>query len=139
MLPNLFGTGRLTADPELRFIPSGDAVTKVRLAFNSRKKVDGEWVDGDVLFIDGTVWRQAAENAAESLQRGDEVVVTGRVKTRSWETDDGQKRSMPELAIDSIGPSLRTATAKVNRVARSDAPAAADPWVSGGSDETPPF
>ncbi len=139
-LPNVCGAARLISDPELRFTASGAAVAKLRLAFNSRKKTDsGEWVDADVFYVDGTLWRQAAENAVESLSKGDEVVVTGRIKTRSWEGDDGQKRSMPELMIDSVGPSVRSATVTVNRVARSGAGnATSDPWAAGG-DDAPPF
>jgi len=134
-LPTLSGTGRLTADPELRFAPSGTAVCKVNLAFNSRRRNDrGEWEDADVLFVSGTVFKEVAENVAESLRKGDEVVVSGRLKTRSYETKEGEKRSVTELVIDSIGPSLRFAQAKVQKMGRSSsggAPApSGDPWAS---------
>lgn len=134
-LPTLSGTGRLTADPELRFAPSGTAVCKVNVAFNSRRKnAQGEWEDADVLFVGGTLFKEAAENAAETLGKGDEVIVSGRLKTRQWETPDGEKRSTVELLIDSIGPSLRYAQAKVQKMGRSSqggtAAAADDPWAS---------
>lgn len=148
-LPTLSGTARLTGDPELRFAPSGTAVCKVSLAFNSRKKneASGQWEDADTFFITGTLFKQAAENATESLAKGMEVVVTGRLKTRSWEDkESGQKRSMPELLIDSIGPSITYATAKVTKNDRNGggqrqaAPAADDPWAStGGFADEPPF
>lgn len=122
MLPTLSGTARLTADPELRFSPSGVAVVKVGLAFNSRRRNQaGEWEDGDVFFVSGTTFKEHAEHIAESLWRGTEVVVTGRLKTHSWEDRaSGQKRSTPELLIDTIGPSLRFATAKVSKAERPD-------------------
>src|SRR5207237_5718091 len=105
-LPTLSGVGRLTGDAELRFTPSGTAVAKVSLAFNARKKDEnGNWTDGDVFFVTGTLFNKAAENAAETYTKGVEVVVTGRLKTRQWETDQGEKRSMTELLIDAIGPS----------------------------------
>lgn len=139
-LPNLSGTARLTGEPELRFTPQGTAMCKVPLAFNSRKKNDaGEWVDGDTLFITGTVWKDAAEAAAEHLRKGQEVAVTGRPKTRSWESD-GQKRSTIELLIDSIGPTLRTLAKSASREkpAGKTATGEGDPWAAGPSDE-PPF
>lgn len=138
-LPMMSGTGRLIDDPELRFTPSGKAVAKVRLAFNSRRKnpQTNEWEDGDVFFVDGTVWGQEAENLAESLSRGVEVVVIGRLKTRKYETREGEKRSVVELAVDSIGPTLKYATAQVRRMDRKSqdggAPSAGfdDPWATG--------
>lgn len=116
-LPSLNGTARLIEDPELRFAASGGAVVKVRLAFNSRKKdpQSGEWKDDASFFVTGTAFGQAAENIAETLTRGLEVVVSGRMKTDSWESKEGEKRSAPALLIDSIGPSLRSATAKVSK------------------------
>jgi single-strand DNA-binding protein len=116
-LPSLNGTARLIEDPELRFAASGGAVVKVRLAFNSRKKdpQSGEWKDDSSFFVTGTAFGQAAETIAETLTRGLEVVVSGRMKTDSWESKDGEKRSAPALLIDSIGPSLRSATAKVSK------------------------
>lgn len=116
-LPSVNGTARLIEDPELRFAASGGAVVKVRLAFNSRKKdpQSGEWKDDASFFVTGTAFGQAAENIAETLTRGLEVVVSGRMKTDSWETKEGEKRSAASLLIDSIGPSLKSATAKVTK------------------------
>src|SRR3990170_7198222 len=112
--------GNLTDDPELRFPPSGAAVAKFRVASTPRimDRTSGEWKDGEPLFLSCSVWRQAAENVAESLQRGARVVVTGRLKQRSYETREGEKRTVVELEVDEIGPSLRYATAKVNKVTR---------------------
>jgi single-strand DNA-binding protein len=115
-LPALNGTARLIDDPELRYSAAGKAVAKIRLAFNSRKKNDaGEWVDADSFFIDGKVFGQTAENIAESLARGMEVTVSGRLRTEKWENQQGEKRSAPALLIDSIGPTLTYATAKVEK------------------------
>ncbi|MFJ8687391.1 single-stranded DNA-binding protein [Micromonospora wenchangensis] len=153
-LPPIFGTARLLDDPELRFAPSGVAVCRVRLAFNSRKKNDttGQWEDADTLFVDGTVFKQEAENVAESLTRGAEVVVYGRLKTEQYTTREGEKRSATKLMIDGIGPSLKFATAKPQKLARSSGGQQGggdDPWASGGAvptrtsgggfDEDPPF
>ncbi|MFB7738276.1 single-stranded DNA-binding protein [Streptomyces sp. NPDC056112] len=114
-LPNVNGTARLIEDPQLRYSASGSAVVTVRLAFNSRKKdQSGQWVDDATCFLDGKVFGQAAENLAESVARGLEVVVSGRLKTESWE-QDGAKRSKTVLLVDSIGPALRYATAKVSK------------------------
>jgi len=162
-LPTLTGTARLMQDPELRFGASGTAVVKVRLAFNSRKKdpQSGEWKDDASFFIDGKAFGQAAENLAESLSRGVEVVVSGRLKTEQWEKD-GEKRSGPALLIDSIGPSLRGATATVTKAGgsgqgqqqyqqarqRSSQEGREDPWATSGAaaqagagswSEDPPF
>jgi single-strand DNA-binding protein len=111
--------GNLTDDPELRFTPSGAAVAKFRVASTPRFFKDGEWKDGDPLFLSCTVWRQAAENVAESLQRGARVIVSGRLRQRSYETREGEKRTVIELEVDEIGPSLRYATAKVQKMSRS--------------------
>lgn len=113
--------GNLTDDPELRFTPSGAAVTKFRVASTPRfmDRQTNEWKDGEPLFLSCTVWRQAAENVAESLQRGARVIVSGRLKQRSYETRDGEKRTVIELDVDEIGPSLRYATAKVQKLSRS--------------------
>jgi len=111
--------GNLTDDPELRFTPSGAAVAKFRVASTPRFFKDGEWKDGDPLFLSCTVWRQAAENVAESLQRGARVIVSGRLRQRSYETKEGEKRTVIELEVDEIGPSLRYATAKVQKMSRS--------------------
>jgi single-strand DNA-binding protein len=117
-LPTLTGVGRLTADPELRFTSSGTAVCKVSIAFNARRKNDrGEWEDGDSYFAYGTAFNKLAENLAESLSKGTEVNVTGRLKTRQYEKD-GEKRSVVELLIDAIGPNLAYATAKVEKASR---------------------
>lgn len=114
-LPVLNGTARLIEDPQLRYAASGGAVVKIRLAFNSRKKdQSGEWVDDAVFYIRGTAFGKAAENIAETLQRGMEVVVSGRMKTESWESN-GEKKEAPSLLVDSIGPSLRMATARVEK------------------------
>src|SRR6185503_2394798 len=113
--------GNLTDDPELRFTPSGAAVAKFRVASTPRfmDKQTNEWKDGEPLFLTCNVWRQAAEHVAESLQRGARVIVTGRLRQRSYETREGEKRTVMELEVDEIGPSLRYATAKVQKMARS--------------------
>jgi single-strand DNA-binding protein len=143
--------GNCVEDPELRFTPAGQPVAKFRVASTPRylDKSTNEWKDGDSLFLTCTVWRQAAENVAESLTRGMRVIVTGRLKQRSYETKEGEKRTVYELEVDDVGPSLRNASAKVTKVTRSK-PAAdrgqdqgdADPWAKDAgpdySDE-PPF
>ena len=161
--------GNLVDDPELRFTPSGAAVAKFRIASTPRymDRQTNEWKDGESLFLTCNVWRQAAENAAESLQRGMRVIVQGRLKQRSYETKEGEKRTVFEVEVDEVGPSLRNATAKVTKTQRSgggfgsqggsggfggppaDDPwatpavqgAAADPWGSAGgtSGDEPPF
>ena len=110
--------GNLVDDPELRFTPSGVAMAKVRFAVNRRFQRGGEWQE-ETSFFGGTLWREAAENAAESLQKGVRVIVTGRLEQRNWETAEGEKRSIIEVAIDEIGPSLRWATAQVTKSPRS--------------------
>ena len=114
--------GNLTADPELRFTQSGAAVASFTVASTPRTfdKQSGEWKDGEALFLRCNVWRQVAENVAESLTRGSRVLVTGRLRQRSFETKEGEKRTVVELEVDEIGPSLRYATAKVNKVSRGD-------------------
>ena len=152
--------GNLTDDVELRYTPSGAAVAKFRLASTPRflDKPSGEWKDGEPLFLSCSVWRQAAEHVAESLTRGARVVVVGRLKQRSYETREGEKRTSLELDVDEVGPSLRYATAKVQKMSRSGGngggsfgggqPAGDDAWstgpaagAAGGSsfDEAPPF
>jgi len=160
--------GNLTDDPELRFTPSGAAVAKFRIASTPRflDKASGEWKDGDPLFLACNIWRQAAENVAESLQRGSRVIVTGRLRQRSYETKEGEKRTVYELEVDEIGPSLKYATAKVQKMQRSGGGGFGasgggnssnggggnfdDPWASaapagkpagsgGNFDEEPPF
>jgi single-strand DNA-binding protein len=138
-------TGNLVDDPELRFTPAGQPVAQFRIASTPRfyDQKANEWKDGDGLFLTCKVWRQAAENVAESLQRGMRVIVQGRLKQRSYETKEGEKRTVYEVEVDDCGPSLQWAAAKVSRntqgsQGRSSKPAAstaADPW---GQDE-PPF
>ncbi len=112
--------GNLVDDPELRFTASGVAMARIRFAVNRRYQRDGEWQE-DTSFFAGTLWRDAAENAAESLQKGMRVIITGRLEQRSWETAEGEKRSVVEVSVDEIGPSLRWATAVVTKSPRSDA------------------
>jgi len=161
--------GNLVGDPELRYTPTGQAVATFRVASTPRymDRTTNEWKDGESLFLSCNVWRQAAENVAESLQRGMRVIVSGRLKQRSYETKEGEKRTVYEIEVDEVGPSLRNASAKVIRSNRSagsgfgggssgsggqggygggaaqsgrgnDDPWAADPADSGFSDE-PPF
>ena len=156
--------GNLVDDPELRFTPAGQPVAKFRVASTPRylDKNTNEWKDGDSLFLTCNVWRQAAENVAESLTRGMRVIVSGRLRQRSYETKEGENRTVYEVEVDDVGPSLRNASAKVNKVARSNGSGGgqggpgggraaggqggsgqdADPWASDGggnySDE-PPF
>jgi len=147
--------GNLTDDPELRYTPNGAAVANFTVASTPRflDKATNEWKDGDALFLRCSIWRQAAENVAESLTRGARVIVSGRLKQRSYETKEGEKRTVYEVEVDEIGPSLKYATAKVNKTTRSGAGGGGggfggpsdDPWgspaparVGGGMDE-PPF
>jgi single stranded DNA-binding protein len=115
--------GNLVADPELRFTPNGQAVATFRVASTPRfrDQQSGEWKDGESLFLTCNVWRQAAENVAESLQRGMRVIVQGRLKQRSYETREGEKRTVFEVEADEVGPSLKNATAKVNKSQRQGA------------------
>ena len=150
--------GNLVDDPELRFTPSGAAVANFRVASTPRTydRQSGEWKDGEALFLSCSVWRQAAENVAESLQRGMRVIVQGRLKSRSYDDREGNKRTVFEIDVDEVGPSLRSATAKVTRASRSGSgegqsgsysgggqPASSqpaggsDPWASGGSSPQP--
>lgn len=141
--------GNLTADPELKFLPDGAAVANFTVASTPRTfdRQSGEWRDGDPLFMRCAIWRQAAENVCESLQRGARVVVQGRLKQRSFE-HEGQKRTVVEMDVDEIGPSLRYATAKVNKVERSggggqrqqSGSTGEDPFAGQASaDQEPPF
>jgi single-strand DNA-binding protein len=146
--------GNLTADPELRFTPSGAAVANFTVASTPRQfdRQSNEWKDGETLFMRCSVWRDAAENVAESCQRGMRVIVSGRLKSRSYETKEGEKRTVVEMDVDEIGPSLRSATAKVNKTQRGGGGGgfgggqgnqgggwsggggqAEDPWATGGS------
>ena len=150
--------GNLTADPELRFTPSGAAVANFTVASTPRTfdRQANEWRDGDAMFINCAVWRQAAENVAESLQKGTRVIVQGRLKSRSYETREGERRTVFEIDVDEIGPALRYATAKVSRnsgsgggsggagggaggpagggsASRPSGGYGEDPWATGGS------
>jgi single-strand DNA-binding protein len=126
MSSNVTLIGNLVDDPELRFTPSGVAMAKIRMAVNRRwRDQAGEWQE-NTSFFTGTVWREQAEQVAESLQKGARVIVTGRLEQRSWETEQGEKRSVVEVQIDEIGPSLRWATATVNKTQRQDG------WSEGG-------
>ncbi len=145
--------GNLTGDPELRFTPSGAAVANFTVASTPRQfdRQSNEWKDGETLFMRCSVWRDAAENVAESLQRGTRVIVSGRLKSRSYETKEGEKRTVIEMEVDEVGPSLRYATAKVNKTQRSGGGGFGggqqgssgggfgggaqqdDPWATGGS------
>jgi single-strand DNA-binding protein len=155
--------GNLVDDPELRFTPAGQPVARFRIASTPRFRdnASGEWKDGDSLFLTCNVWRQAAENVAESLQRGMRVIVSGRLRQRTYETKEGEKRTVYEVEVDDVGPSLRNASAKVNRANRSGGQggqgsgsgyggqgssgggsrADADPWASdsGSYSDEPPF
>jgi single-strand DNA-binding protein len=149
--------GNLTNDPELRFTPSGAAVASFTVASSSRvlDKTTNEWKDGESVFMRCSVWRQYAENVAESLTKGTRVIVSGRLKQRSYETREGEKRTVMELEVEDVGPALRFATAKVNRVQRqgggfgeggsgasagsfSSAPTD-DPWASGPAGGAPAY
>jgi single-strand DNA-binding protein len=156
---NITLIGNLTSDPELRFTPNGAAVAKFTVASTPRymDRQTNEWKDGDTLFLNCNIWRQAAENVAESLTRGMRVIVSGRLKQRSYETKEGEKRTVYEVEVDEVGPSLRNATAKVTKTTRQGggastftaAEATDDPWASttpagGGwgaavAEEQPPF
>jgi len=127
--------GNLTDDPELRFTPSGAAVAKFRIASTPRTldRQSGEWKDGEPLFLACNIWRDAAEHVAESLQRGARVIVQGRLRQRSYETREGEKRTVYELEVDEIGPSLRYATAKVQRMNRSGGGGGGGFGASGGA------
>jgi single-strand DNA-binding protein len=147
--------GNLVEDPELRFTPAGQPVAKFRVASTPRylDKSTNEWKDGDSLFLSCVVWRQAAENVAESLTRGMRVIITGKLKQRSYETREGEKRTVYELEVDEVGPSLRNASAKVQKATRTStgnggqgaaatSSKQADPWASdaaGGYSDEPPF
>jgi single-strand DNA-binding protein len=141
--------GNLTRDPELKFTAKGAAVAQLSVACNENYKDDsGKWVDGPTSFVNCNAWRELADHAAETLRKGDRVIVTGTFRQRTYETKEGEKRTVWELAISAIGPELRYATAKVSRIQRSDgAPVPEDPWASDAplpagpadSEEPPPF
>lgn len=153
---NITVIGNMVADPELRFTPSGAAVASFRIASTPRffDKQANEWRDGDSLFLTCNVWRQYAENVAESLSKGMRVIVTGRLKQRSYETREGEKRTVFEIDVDDVGPALKNATAKVNRISRDGGGFSGgggnsnagggfgggdDPWSTPPSSEAPPF
>jgi len=145
--------GNLTNDPELRFTPSGSAVANFTIASTPRTfdRNSNEWKDGESLFLRCSIWREAAENVAESLTKGMRVIASGALKQRSYETKEGEKRTVIEFEVDEIGPSLRYANAKVNRTQRKDnngggnnwggkkETAAADTWGTGIGETEPPF
>jgi single-strand DNA-binding protein len=138
--------GNLTDDPELRFTPNGAAVANFRLAVTPRVREGDSWKDGETSFFRINVWRQQAENAAETLQKGARCIVVGRLRTRSWETPEGEKRSVTEVEADEIGPSLKFATAKVERSSRGSSGGGGD-WAGstagaskgGQFNDEPPF
>jgi single-strand DNA-binding protein len=160
-LPTISGVGRLTADPELRYAANGTAVATANLAFNERRRDEsGNWVDGDVFFVRATAFKTLAENMVETLEKGTEVHVSGRLKTEQWtDKNSGDKRSAVALILSAIGPNLAFATAKVAKVSRSSdggggaahgssgtrsSSVADDPWgsvppPSGPVDEEAPF
>lgn len=119
--------GNCTREPELRFLPSGVALCEFGVAINTRRKEGDQWVDGDPEFYDVTCWRELAENVSESIVKGARVVVVGKLNFRSWEADDGSKRSKISVTADSVGPDLRWATAQVTRTERSDTSYSAPP------------
>lgn len=127
--------GNLTADPELRFTPSGAAVANFTVASTPRTfdRQTNEWKDGEALFLRCNIWRDAAENVTESLTKGTRVIVSGRLKQRSYETKEGERRTVVELEVDEIGPSLRYATAKVNRASRGGSSGGGGGFSGGGS------
>jgi single-strand DNA-binding protein len=144
--------GNLTDDPELRYTPSGAAVAKFRVASTPRylDKASGQWKDGEPLFLACNSWRDTAEHVAESLTRGARVIVTGRLRQRSYETREGEKRTVMELEVDEVGPSLRYATAKVQKATRTTGTGARDtdgwstatparPSPAGSFEDEPPF
>jgi len=143
--------GNLTADPELRFTPAGAAVANFTVASTPRTfdRNKNEWIDGDPLFMRCNMWREAAENVAESLTRGSRVIASGRLKQRSYETREGEKRTVVELEVDEIGPSLKYATAKVNKANRGNngggmkhkTESGEDPWgaTPPAATDEPPF
>jgi single-strand DNA-binding protein len=131
--------GNLVDDPELRFTPSGAAVANFRIASTPRTfdRQTNEWKDGDALFLSCSVWRQAAENVAESLVKGMRVVVNGRLKSRQYETREGEKRTVFEIEVEEVGPSLKYATAKVTRTTRQGGGGGYSGGGQGGGQEDP--
>lgn len=150
MLPQITIAGNLVSDPELRFTPSGAAICSFRIAASERKKnqATGEWEDGDTTFLSITTWRQVAENCAESLGKGDAVIVTGRLKSRTVENNDGSKTTYFDVDADEVGASLRRATAKLTRMTRTTTTNSSntgnagwndDPWATPAQSDEVPF
>ncbi|MDR3070502.1 MAG: single-stranded DNA-binding protein [Propionibacteriaceae bacterium] len=148
--------GNLTADPELRFTPSGHPVANFTVASQPRTfdRQSGEWKDGETLYLNCSIWRTAAENVAESLTKGTRVIVQGRLRSRSYETREGERRTVFEVDVEEVGPSLRYATTKVTRRSTdggspnrntswsSESPtqdAGVDPWANSAQVDAPPF
>jgi single-strand DNA-binding protein len=145
-LPTLTAEGTLVGDPELRFTPSGVAVAKWRIACNERKfdKTTQEWTTASTTFLTGSCWRTLAENVAESLRKGDLITVTGSLRMREWESDDGQRHTAYEIDAHTMGPALMFTTASLNRDRKrpaGDTTAADDPWAAAApaGDDEPPF
>ena len=138
---NVTIVGNLTGDPELRFTPSGAAVASFTVASSSRylDKASNEWKDSDPVYLRCSVWRQYAENVAESLEKGMRVIVSGRLKQRSYETREGEKRTVMELEVDDVGPALRYATAKVTRTARAQGGFGGEGGGGGGAPADDPW
>jgi single-strand DNA-binding protein len=139
-LPRITVSGNLTADPEVRFTKSGTAVTSLRVAASDRKRDDqGNWSDGDPCYLSVTVWKRMGENVAETLHKGDAVVITGRLRQQSYTKQDGTQVTVYDVEAEDIAPSLSRATASVHRNGKSNAPAQHDdPW-STSADDIPPF
>lgn len=138
-LPSITISGNLTRDPQVKFLPSGTALTDLRVASSDRKRDDnGNWTDGEPCYLDVTVWRQTGENVAESLHKGDGVLITGRLRQRSYTNKEGAEVTVYEVEADDIAPSLKRATVSVSKRSGSGSsatPAASNPWA----DEVPPF
>lgn len=140
-LPDITMIGTLTADPEIRYTPAGHAVCNFTVAANERRmdKGTGQWVDGDATFLRCNLWRQPAENVAESLHRGQRVIVTGALKQRSYDTKEGEKRTVYELEVAEVGPSLKWATVVVTKATKGKS----DGWAAAEAappvEDEPPF
>jgi single-strand DNA-binding protein len=143
---NITVTGNLTGDPELRYTPTGAAVAQFTVASNERYRANnGEWQDGPTSFVRCNAWRDLAEHTAESLSKGDRVVVTGTLRQRDYEAKDGSKRTVWELAVSEVGAALKYATVKISKARRDGAPIPEDPWANGpgpqdsDAPDEPPF
>lgn len=139
--PAITMSGNLTADPKLRWTKQGTAVASFTVASTprTRDRDTNEWSDGEPIFLDCTVWRRQAENVAESLTKGMRVIVAGRLRARTYDDRDGNRRTVIEMDVDEVGPSLARATCQVTRAGRAPAPAVHDPWAGAGQDPQPPF